>query len=71
MCGICGVYGLEDKAIIRRMTDVISYRGPDDSGYYFDKNLMLGHRRLSIIDLKTGKGAEAGEDAVGWANPVP
>lgn len=62
MCGICGVYGLEDKALIKRMSDVISYRGPDDSGYYFGKNIMLGHRRLSIIDLKTGKQPIFNED---------
>tara|TARA_B100001971_G_C18229654_1_gene563041 strand:- start:235 stop:2061 length:1827 start_codon:yes stop_codon:yes gene_type:complete len=33
------------------MADVVVHRGPDDSGYYFDKNISLGHRRLSIIDL--------------------
>lgn len=55
MCGICGVYGLEDKKLIKRMSYVIQHRGPDDSGFYTNKNIMLGHRRLSILDLKTGK----------------
>jgi asparagine synthetase B (glutamine-hydrolysing) len=36
------------------MTDVIFYRGPDGEGFYIHKNLALGHRRLSIIDLNTG-----------------
>jgi asparagine synthase (glutamine-hydrolysing) len=50
MCGIAG-FNWEDKALIKRMTDVISYRGPDDSGHYVDRNISLGHRRLSIVDL--------------------
>ena len=51
MCGINGVVGLEDINLIKRMNDAVVHRGPDDSGYYTDKNIMLGHRRLSIIDL--------------------
>lgn len=50
MCGIVG-FNWEDKALVRKMADKISHRGPDDSGYYTDKNISLGHRRLSIIDL--------------------
>lgn len=33
------------------MTRILSYRGPDDEGYYIDQHVGLGHRRLSIIDL--------------------
>jgi len=36
------------------MTDAIQHRGPDDEGYFIDKNVGLGFRRLSIIDLNTG-----------------
>ena len=36
------------------MTDAIFHRGPDDEGFYFNSNIGLGFRRLSIIDLKTG-----------------
>ncbi len=50
MCGITG-FSWNDKTLIRAMTDKITHRGPDDSGYYLDKNISLGHRRLSIIDL--------------------
>ncbi len=50
MCGICG-FNWDDKELVKRMADVVVHRGPDDSGYYFDKNISLGHRRLSIIDL--------------------
>lgn len=55
MCGICGFYGLEDKGLLQRMMKALEHRGPDDSGTYSGRNICLGHRRLSIIDLKTGK----------------
>ncbi|VVB74131.1 Glutamine--fructose-6-phosphate aminotransferase [isomerizing] [uncultured archaeon] len=54
MCGICGIYGLGDKKLIKRMADAIRHRGPDGDGYYVGDGISLGHRRLSIIDLKTG-----------------
>ncbi len=54
MCGICGVYGLSDKGLAKRMADTIAHRGPDGEGFYVDDDVSLGHRRLSIIDLKTG-----------------
>ena len=37
------------------MTDNLIHRGPDDFGFYIDEKVALGHRRLSIIDLKGGK----------------
>ena len=56
MCGIVGVYGsTPDKKLVKRMAEIISHRGPDDEGYYFDELIGLGHKRLSIIDLSTGK----------------
>ncbi len=50
MCGIIG-FTWEDKELIRAMTQQVAHRGPDDAGYYTDKHVSLGHRRLSIIDL--------------------
>ena len=61
MCGISGVYmsgnGPIDPDIVRRMNDALRHRGPDDEGYYADPqgHIMLGHRRLSVIDLATGR----------------
>lgn len=52
MCSITG-FTWEDKGLLRDMTDIVSYRGPDDHGYYSDKGISLGHRRLSIIDLSS------------------
>lgn len=59
MCGIAGILHFDhertsDISVIKRMTDVISYRGPDGEGFYIHNNVVLGHRRLSIIDLSTG-----------------
>jgi len=55
MCGICG-FNWEDKVLVKKMADSLVHRGPDDSGYYVDSKVSLGHRRLSIIDLsKKGK----------------
>lgn len=54
MCGISGIIGHNlDPHTIRRMVDVQSHRGPDDSGVYVspDARAALGHNRLSIIDL--------------------
>ena len=66
MCGICG-FNWEDKVLVKRMADVVIHRGPDDSGYYVDKNISLGHRRLSIIDLsKKGKNPIPNEDKTIW-----
>jgi len=58
MCGIAGVIGREDETVVaeqvRRMTDAIVHRGPDDEGIRAQGNVGLGMRRLSIIDLAGG-----------------
>ena len=51
MCGITGIIGKEDKDLIKKMTFTIQHRGPDQEGYYTDKNISLGFRRLAILDL--------------------
>jgi asparagine synthase (glutamine-hydrolysing) len=59
MCGISGIYHYANQEpvnelTLRRMTEVIIHRGPDDHGYYIDCRAGLGHRRLSIIDVAKG-----------------
>jgi asparagine synthase (glutamine-hydrolysing) len=55
MCGICGVLdlgaGALDPGTIGRMNETLRHRGPDDAGVYAEGPVLLGHRRLSIIDL--------------------
>ena len=57
MCGICGFVGntVDKPKVIEKMADLITHRGPDDSGYFVDKDVSMGFRRLSIIDLDSGK----------------
>ena len=55
MCGIAGIVNILGGAVadgdIKSMTDAAAHRGPDGFGYYHDRHLALGHRRLSILDL--------------------
>ena len=67
MCGITGIFHFEkerllDENQLKKMTDIINYRGPDGDGFYFNKNIGLGHRRLSIIDLYAGNQPMFNED---------
>tara|TARA_B100001996_G_scaffold34335_1_gene25705 strand:+ start:1643 stop:3418 length:1776 start_codon:yes stop_codon:yes gene_type:complete len=55
MCGICGEIRFNkskiDSAKAEYMMQSIKSRGPDNKGTYLHKNIFLGHRRLSIIDV--------------------
>lgn len=60
MCGINGIaYSTRSRRevspdALTRMRDILRHRGPDDGGIYIDKNVGLGHRRLSIVDVANG-----------------
>ena len=67
MCGIAGFVesdaGPSAGQTLRRMTERISHRGPDDTGLLAESPVFLGHRRLSIIDLSaSGHQPMANED---------
>lgn len=70
MCGIAGFVtrnpGSPPDALLARMTDAIRHRGPDASGYYRDPFASLGHRRLSIIDVRLGHQPMSNEDDSLW-----
>mgnify|MGYP001292085113 CR=1 FL=1 len=57
MCGITGFCGKGDQIVLTEMNDVLTYRGPDDSGVRVcagiggEGVLGMAQRRLSIIDL--------------------
>lgn len=54
MCGIAGILNIKELVQpdqIRLMTDSMRHRGPDAEGFFLDKEMAFGHRRLSIIDL--------------------
>lgn len=54
MCGITGVFGLQDSGLVARMTTLLQHRGPDGSGIQVGTGGALGHTRLAIIDLEGG-----------------
>lgn len=64
MCGFVGFISKEKKKkeIIKKMAERIHHRGPDGEGFYTDDNIALGHRRLSIIDVKNGRQPMFNED---------
>jgi len=53
MCGICGYFGKGDQEILKKMTEQLHHRGPDDEDFYINQNIGLGHKRLSIIDTSS------------------
>src|SRR6476660_7170447 len=68
MCGINGIAFSSrsrrrvDAAALKAMRDVITHRGPDDEGIFIDRNVGLGHRRLSIVDVASGHQPMTNED---------
>ncbi|MBM4197419.1 MAG: amidotransferase 1, exosortase A system-associated [Gammaproteobacteria bacterium] len=67
MCGITGIIDMSgerpiDRNLLRAMNDTQVHRGPDDEGFHVEPGVGLGHRRLSIIDLSTGKQPLCNED---------
>src|ERR1700744_4577650 len=71
MCGICGKFNFGNGAPVARhelahMADAIAHRGPDDEGFFLDKSLGLGFRRLSIIDLAGGHQPMSDQDESVW-----
>ncbi len=59
MCGITGILALDgspaSREVVEKMNGTIAHRGPDGQGIFMDGPVGLGHRRLSIIDLETGR----------------
>lgn len=67
MCGLVGLVGpgvATDR--LSDMRDVLTHRGPDDSGVYEGDGVALGFRRLSIIDVCTGHQPLSNEDRTVW-----
>ncbi|OGV48190.1 MAG: asparagine synthase (glutamine-hydrolyzing) [Lentisphaerae bacterium GWF2_44_16] len=66
MCGIAGIINLNGEAIspelLEKMSVALVHRGPDESGTFINKNVGLAHRRLSIIDLESGRQPLSNED---------
>jgi asparagine synthase (glutamine-hydrolysing) len=71
MCGILGIIQgyreqSADKRVARAMAAAMVHRGPDDEGFYYRGAIVLGMRRLSIIDLPGGHQPISNEDGTIW-----
>ncbi len=60
MCGIAGIIDLRrkrpiDSQCLLSVRDTMWHRGPDEEGIYIDQHVGLAHRRLAIIDVKSGQ----------------
>ena len=71
MCGIAGILNLHDaeapdETLLRRMLASLRHRGPDEFGFYLDKQVGIGNARLSIIDLQGGQQPIATPDNRFW-----
>ncbi len=60
MCGIAGWVNFtdnieENQQILQDMTDTLRERGPDSEGHFFSPHVLLGHRRLIVVDAEGGK----------------
>jgi asparagine synthase (glutamine-hydrolysing) len=67
MCGIVGIinqFKPVDPVILESMATAISHRGPDDEGHFIEENVGFYHKRLSIIDLKSGHQPMVSDDLV-------
>jgi asparagine synthase (glutamine-hydrolysing) len=66
MCGICGLVEPHGRDASRdtlvRMAGALAHRGPDGDGFFVDRHVGFGHRRLSIIDLPGGAQPMCNED---------
>ena len=67
MCGITGIVASgpinpDWRGVLREMTRRLEHRGPDEAGEYIDGRAMLGHRRLSIVGLESGRQPVSNED---------
>ncbi len=71
MCGISGVvyHDPQQRAsleVLQKMCRTLVHRGPDDEGFFLDRNAGIGMRRLNIIDLATGHQPLSNEDERLW-----
>jgi len=67
MCGICGIIGSREDALVSRMLRRLVHRGPDEQGLHGEDQITLGARRLRVIDPAGGRQPVQNEDGSVWA----
>ena len=71
MCGICGIFSKNgitdnDREYVKKMCRSLTHRGPDDERIFVDNHVVLGARRLSIVDVANGYQPISNEDDSIW-----
>ena len=71
MCGIAGKWTFDpdagmDQQVVSAMVGTMAHRGPDGEGVRVLPQIVLGHRRLAIIDLEAGDQPMTNEDGTVW-----
>lgn len=70
MCGIAGIVNANREPValetLRSMCTAMTHRGPNDDGFFIGRGVGLGMRRLSVIDLNTGRQPVRNEDGTVW-----
>ena len=71
MCGIAGsinlaAKSLPDRAMLQRMADALTHRGPEDEGFLVAPGVGFAQRRLSIVGLEDGQQPIHNEDSSVW-----
>jgi asparagine synthase (glutamine-hydrolysing) len=70
MCGIVGIYNLDDRPVVpevlQRLSNTIAHRGPDDAGMWTQGAVGLAARRLAIIGRRSGHQPLSNEDGSTW-----
>src|SRR5215207_9307221 len=72
MCGIAGIFSLGDRlrptarASVEAINGAMAHRGPDGDGFFQNERVVLGHRRLAIIDRAGGHQPMSSEDGTCW-----
>ncbi len=70
MCGFVALFHKQEQPVqaeaVKKMSDIILHRGPDDDGLFIDGHVGLGFRRLSIIDLEKGAQPISNETGDVW-----
>jgi asparagine synthase (glutamine-hydrolysing) len=72
VCGISGMFALDGhlppgaRGSVERMNAALAHRGPDGDGFHEAPGVVLGHRRLAIIDRAGGHQPMSNEDGSCW-----
>ena len=66
MSGICAILGPNAEQLVKKVCSSLRHRGPDDEGFFMDKDVALGHTALKITDIPIPHQPLSNEDETVW-----